>query len=64
MELILQRHGMRDDLKAVVQTAIVFAVGKGVLPVGNVQQGRGIDRHDRYTVEQFSTHNLWEANFR
>ena len=23
-----------------------------------------IDRHGRYTVEQFSTHNLWEANFR
>ena len=22
-----------------------------------------IDRHGRYTVEQFSTHNLWEANF-
>lgn len=23
-----------------------------------------IDRHGRYTAEQFSTHNLWEANFR
>ena len=33
---------MRDDLKAVVQTAIVLAVGKGVLPVGDVQQRRGI----------------------
>ena len=22
-----------------------------------------IDRHGRYTVEQFSTHNLWESNF-
>ena len=42
VKLILQRHGMRDDLKAVVQTAIVLAVGKGVLPVGDVQQRRGI----------------------
>lgn len=23
-----------------------------------------IDRHGRFTVEKFSTHNLWEANFR
>ena len=42
VELVLQRHGVRDDLKAVIQTAIVLAVGKGVLPVGNVQQGRGV----------------------
>ena len=42
VELILQRHGMRHDLKAVVQTAIVLAVSKGVLPVSNVQQGRGV----------------------
>ena len=42
MKLILQRHGVRHDLKAVVQAAIVLAVGKGVLPVGDVQQRRGI----------------------
>ena len=33
---------MCHDLKAVVQTAVVLAVGKGVLPVGNVQQCRGV----------------------
>ena len=42
MELILQRQGVCDDLKAVVQTAIVLAIGKGVLPVGDVQQCQGI----------------------
>ena len=42
MELILQRQGVCDDLKAVVQTAVVLAVSKGVLPISNVQQGRGI----------------------
>ena len=42
VELVPQRQGVCDDLKAVVQTAIVLAVGKGVLPVGNVQQGRGV----------------------
>ena len=42
VKLILQRHGVRHDLKAVVQAAIVLAVGKGVLPVGDVQQRRGI----------------------
>ena len=42
MELILQRQGVCDELKAVVQTAIVLAIGKGVLPVGDVQQCQGI----------------------
>ena len=42
MELILQRQGVCDDLKAVVQTAIVLAIGKGVLLVGDVQQCQGI----------------------
>ena len=42
MELILQRQGMRDDLKAVVQTAIVLAIGKGVLSVDDVQQRQGV----------------------
>ena len=42
MELILQRQGVCDDLKAVVQTAIVLAIGKGVLLVGDVQQRRDI----------------------
>ena len=42
MELILQRHGVRDDLKAVVQTAIVLAIGKGVLSVDDVQQRQGV----------------------
>lgn len=42
MELTLQRQGVCDDLKAVVQTAIVLAIGKGVLLVGDVQQCQGI----------------------
>ena len=42
VKLILQRQGVRHNLKAVVQAAIVLAVGKGVLPVGDVQQRRGI----------------------
>ena len=42
VELILQRQWVCHDLKAVIQTAIVLAVGKGVFSVGDVQQRRSV----------------------
>ena len=42
VKLILQRQGVCHDLKAVIQTAIVLAVSKRALSVGDVQQCQGV----------------------
>ena len=42
VKLVLQRQRLRDDLEAIIQTAVMFAVGKGIFLIGNAQQSRSV----------------------
>jgi len=53
----VKRHGMGDDLKSIIETSVMLAVGQRLFCIGDIEQSSGVAGQLTGTVDlQFDTH--------